>query len=217
MAGVVITVAQQKGGAGKTTMAAHLAVAFAASRKVSIIDIDPQGSLTAWYKTREARFGVGETGLDFTAVTGWRVSGEVERQARDHDVVLVDSPPRAETEARIAIRAAQLILIPVQPSPLDIMAMGPTLEIARQEKVPVLLVLNRVPPRANLTETMMGRLVELKVPVATTRIGNRVALANAFVEGEGIGESAPGSRADEEVEALAAEVMRRLKTGALGR
>jgi chromosome partitioning protein len=212
MAGVVITIAQQKGGAGKTTLAAHLALAWAGQgKRVALVDIDPQASLTAWHQVRETALGAGKTGLDFAAITGWRTAAEVERRARDHDIVLIDSPPHAETEARLAVRAANLILVPVQPSPMDVWATKPTLDLAKAEKVPVLLVLNRVPPRANLTETMLGVLAELGATVAESRVGNRVALANSMVEGRGITESEPGSRAGQEVAALAAEILRRAK------
>ena len=207
MAGHVITIAQQKGGAGKTTLAAHLAVAWAgAGRRVALIDIDPQASLAGWHHLREERLGAGRSGLAFLAITGWRVAAEVERRARDHDLVILDSPPHAETEARIAVRASQLVLVPVQPSPMDLWATQPTLDLARQEKVPVLLVLNRVPPRANLTEAMAARIGELGARLAAARIGNRVALAAAMTEGRGITEAAEGGRAAEEVEALAREV-----------
>jgi chromosome partitioning protein len=211
MAGTVITIAQQKGGAGKTTLATHLALAWAGQgRKVALIDIDPQASLAAWHRLREERLGAGKSGIDFAAITGWRVAAEVERRARDHDIVLVDSPPHAETEARIAVRAAALVLVPVQPSPMDVWATKPTLELAKAEKVPALLVLNRVPPRANLTEQMVALLGELGVPIAKTRIGNRVALAAAMSEGRGITEGS-GGRAAEEFTALAKEILRRTK------
>jgi len=88
----------------------------------------------------------GKTGLDFTAITGWRTAAEVERRARDHDIVLIDSPPHAETEARLAVRAATLILVPVQPSPMDVWATRPTLDLAKPRRSG-LLILNRVPPR----------------------------------------------------------------------
>ena len=102
MPGMVITIAQQKGGAGKTTLAIHLALAWAAAGKsVAIVDIDPQASLSSWFKLRQ-QLGHGMTAVEAQAVSGWRVAGEVERQARDHDIVLVDSPPHAQTEARIA-------------------------------------------------------------------------------------------------------------------
>src|SRR5258707_14098087 len=200
MAASVITIAQQKGGAGKTTLAGHLAIAWAgAGRSVALVDIDPQGSLAAWHALRSERLGNGKTGLDFAAITGWRTEAEVERRARDHDIVVIDSPPHAETEAKLAIRAADLVVVPVQPSPMDVWATKPTLDLAKQEKVRVLLVLNRVPPRANLTEAMLAKLAALDAHVADARIGNRVALATSLAEGLGITEAAPSSRAAEEI------------------
>ena len=209
MAGTIITIAQRKGGAGKTTLAAHLALAWAVSRRVAVIDIDPQASLATWFQLRQERYGALAPGIEAAALGGWRVAGEVERQARDHDIVVIDSAPHAETEARIAVRAASLVLVPVQPSPMDVWATRPTLELARQERVPALLVLNRVPARANLTEAMAAALAALGAPVAEARIGNRVAFAAALTEGKGILEAAPGSRAAAEIAALAAEVLLR--------
>jgi chromosome partitioning protein len=212
MAGTVITIAQQKGGAGKTTLAAHLAIAWAGQgHRVALVDIDPQGSLAAWHSLREERLGEDRTGIDFAAITGWRTAAEVERRARDHDIIVIDSPPHAETEARLAIRAADLVVLPVQPSPMDVWATRPTLDLAAREKVTALLVLNRVPPRANLTDSMLAKLAELGATVADARIGNRVALAAALAEGLGISEAAPGSRAAEEIAAAAAEILLRAK------
>jgi chromosome partitioning protein len=208
MSATVIAVAQRKGGAGKTTLAAHLGVTWATmGRAVARIDTDPQGSLARWYQRREERLGRGGTGLSFAAVTGWRAAGEVSRRARDCDIVLVDSPANADTDARAAIRAASLALVPVQPSPVDVWATLPTLEIARQERVPALLVLNRVPARACLTAAMREQLADYDVGLAAVAIGNRIALAAAFAEGRGIAESAKGSLAAEEIAALAAELL----------
>jgi chromosome partitioning protein len=210
MPGTIVTITQQKGGAGKTTLAIHLALVWAAGgRRVSIIDIDPQASLSTWFRLRHERLGAGGTPIEVAAVSGWRVAGEVERQAREHDIVLIDSPPHAETEARIAVRAAKLVLVPVQPSPMDLWATKPTLDLARAEKTRALLVLNRVPPRAKLTGALLGAFNALDVPLARTRIGNRVALAAAINEGQGILEYGPSSVAAREIEALAAEVLQR--------
>jgi len=210
MAATIITIAQQKGGAGKTTLAIHLALAWAAAGKhVAVIDIDPQASLSTWFRVRNERRKKSKTAIEAVAVGGWRVAAEVERQAKSHDVVVIDSPPHAETEARIAVRAAELVLVPVQPSPMDFWATKPTLDLARAEKVPALLVLNRVPARAKLTGAMLEAYQALDVPLAETRIGNRVALAAALNEGQGILEFDPASAAAGEIVALATEVLYR--------
>jgi chromosome partitioning protein len=145
MTAKIITVAQQKGGAGKTTLAAHLAVAYTAmNKRVVAVDIDPQQSLSRWYGLRLDRMDGTPAGVLVSATEGWRARAEVDRAAAGHDLVIIDSPPHAETEARIAIRAADLVVVPVQPSPMDVWATRPTLELAAAEKVPALLVFNRV-------------------------------------------------------------------------
>lgn len=206
MSGIVITIAQQKGGAGKTTLVAHLAVAFhELGRRVATIDIDPQGSLSLWHEARAAA-GAAD-GLTHSRIAGWRTANEVERLARAHDLVLLDSPPHAETEARIAVRAARLVVVPVQPSPMDVWATRPTIELAAAEKVPVLLVLNRVPPRARFVEDLIRDMQGLGAAIAGTRLGNRVSFASALMAGRSVTEIGRTSRAAEEVRALAAEVL----------
>jgi chromosome partitioning protein len=210
MAAKVITIAQQKGGAGKTTLAAHLAVAWTAQKKrVAVVDIDPQQSLSTWFQVREAAQGDARAGLLVNQINGWRVRNEVEKLARDHDIVLIDSPPHAETEARVAVRAAHLVVIPVQPSPMDVWATRPTLELAQEERTPAVLVLNRVPPRANLTERMTEQIADLGADVAKARIGNRVVFAAALSEGRAVGEVQPSGKAAREIKALAKELVRR--------
>lgn len=214
MAGKVFTVAQQKGGAGKTTLAAHLAIAWSQTgRRVAVVDIDPQGSLTAWFQAR-AQAMANAPGLVHSQITGWRTQKEVERLSRENDVVVIDSPPHAETEAKIAVRVASLVLVPVQPSPMDLWATRPTLELARTEKVPVLLVFNRVPPRGNLVETLIAKAGDEfhappAVAIASQRIGNRISYAGALLEGRSVTETDTGSRAALEIHALAEEILRR--------
>lgn len=208
----VITIAQQKGGAGKTTMAAHLAVAWAqgGKRKVAIVDIDPQGSLTQWYNVRASVLD-GATDLTFAAISGWRVRSEIDRLKNTHDIIVIDSPPHTDAEARTAIRAADLVVIPLQPSPMDVWATSATIQICKQEKVPVKMVLNRVHPQAKLTEAISGEMVGL----AGARFGNRVIFAGSLMHGLGVTEAAPSSPAAEETRALAREIMSYLnrKTG----
>ncbi|MFD2233974.1 ParA family partition ATPase [Phaeospirillum tilakii] len=206
----ILTIAQQKGGAGKTTLAAQLAVAWArAGRRVGLLDIDPQGSLAAWFALRRQALGE-EDGLAFVQAAGWRLGTELDRLRADRDLVLIDSPPHAETEVRIAVRAADLILVPVQPSPMDLWATAPTLEIARREKSPALVLLNRAPARGRLVERIRAELVAQGVTLAETGLGNRIAFAGAMLEGRGVSETEPRGTAAAEIAALAAELAARL-------
>lgn len=210
MAHHVITIAQQKGGAGKTTLTAHLAVSLSQRGfRVGLIDIDPQGSLSYWHKLREERFGEDYTGLTFAAVSGWRVGSEISRMRNSHDFILIDSPPHVETEARTAIRNAELVLIPVQPSPTDLWATQGTIDLAEADKVEAKIVLNRVPPKARLAETIAGSLTHL----AKSRLGNRVLFASTLLEGKGVTEVAPTSPAALEVKALTKEVLKYCTAG----
>src|SRR6185437_1961973 len=149
---VVITVAQQKGVTGKTTLAANLAAALAPSRRVALLDIDPQKSLTRWHALRHARLQEAAA-LTFSDISGWRLTAELDRLKRTHDFVLVDSPPQIDTDAKRAVRGADLVLVPVQPSPPDVWAAEGTLALAQSERRPAHIVLNRVPPAGKLRET----------------------------------------------------------------
>jgi chromosome partitioning protein len=171
-----------------------------------LVDTDRQGSLARWHQQREAREGGGGGRLAFLGTTGWRLPGEILRRARDDTILLVDTPPRADVEVRTAIKCADLVVVPVQPSPVDVWATLSTLEIAQSEQVPVLLVLNRVPARAALTAAMRQELARYDVGLASTSISNRVALAAAFTAGWGISECALGSAAEVEIVALATEL-----------
>ena len=211
LAGRVFTVAQQKGGAGKTTLVAHLAVFWSGlGRSVAVVDIDPQGSLSRWVEARRrTRPDNGDIGFTFSQITGWRLAGEAERLARDHEVVLIDSPPHAATEARIAVRAATLVIVPVQPSPMDLWATQPTLELAMSERRPALLVVNRMPSRARLAAEMTEKLGALGIGVAAATLGNRVAFAESLADGAGVSESEAGSAAAAEIAAVAEEIWAR--------
>jgi chromosome partitioning protein len=211
MAGSVITIAQQKGGAGKTTLAAQLGAAwFADGRRVALLDIDPQGSLFAWFSQRRRMLGDAEGGLVVHGLSGWRLGNELRRFRGEFDLVLVDSPPHAETEARTAVREADLTLVPCQPNALDVWATAPTLELARREGTPALLVLNRVPPRGRASDAIRSDIGRNGWPLAEASLGNRQAFAASMGEGRGVAEAAPKSPAGQEIAALAAEVLARI-------
>ena len=136
---IILTVAQRKGGAGKTTLVANLAAAFARSRRVALVDIDPQRSLARWHSLRVGHKSA-PVPLTFSDVSGWRLPVELDRLKAAHDIVLIDSPPQIDTDARQAVRAATLVLVPIQPSPPDLWAAEGTFHMAAEEKRPVLLL-----------------------------------------------------------------------------
>lgn len=201
----VITVAQQKGGAGKTTIAAHLAVSLAQTgKRVAIIDIDPQGSLTNWHSIREKKFGIGYTGLNFTASAGWRVESAISKLKHDFDFVVVDAPPHTDTESKTAIRASDLIIIPMQPSPTDLWATGVTIEFAKSENINAKILLNRFNPQSKITKQIIA---QIPGDVLTSSLGNRVAFSSCFLNGITVTESDPSSVAAQEVRDPTTEVI----------
>ncbi len=201
----VITVAQQKGGAGKTTIAAHLAVSLAQTgKRVAIIDIDPQGSLTNWHSIREKKFGIGYTGLNFTASAGWRVESAISKLKHDFDFVVVDAPPHTDTESKTAIRASDLIIIPMQPSPTDLWATGMTIEFAKSENIYAKILLNRFNPQSKITKQIIA---QVPGDILSSSLGNRVAFSSCFLNGITVTESDPSSIAAKEVRELTTEVI----------
>jgi len=202
---VVITVAQRKGGTGKTTLAANIAAALAASRRVALLDIDPQKSLGRWHQLRRTRLREAAA-LTFSDISGWRLPAELERMKRGHDVVLIDSPPQIDTDARVAVRAADLVLVPIQPSLPDVWAAEGTLELAAQESRQAHLIFNRTSPSSKLRDSIAADLASRRLPVLRTTLGNRAGFAHAFAAGLGVTETAPRSTAAAELRALLTEL-----------
>ena len=110
----VITISQQKGGSGKTTLAVHLALAFIKyhNLKVAVIDTDPQGSLGKWYMIRTEK-KVSNENLTFKTASLWGAQYESKTLKKDHDIVIIDTPPKIESDARPSIESADLVLIPM--------------------------------------------------------------------------------------------------------
>ena len=205
---IILTVAQQKGGAGKTTLAASLAAALAADRRVAVLDIDPQRSLARWHALRGDRKAAAIT---FSDVSGWRLARELDRLKGSHDILIIDSPPQIDTDARLAIRAATLVLVPVQPSPPDLWAAEGTLKLAADERRPTRILLNRAPASGKLRAAVEAEIARAGHAAFAATLGNRTGFAAAFAQGLGVTETAPRSTAAQELRTLLAELMETLR------
>lgn len=208
MAGKVIAIVQQKGGSGKTTLAANLGVA--ASRRdmrVALLDTDPQGSLGRWFMTRRERLG--QPGLDFSTSSAWGVSYECEKLKRDADLVIIDTPPKVDADLRPALREADLVLVPVSSSHVDLWATDGVLDLAAREDRDAWLVLNRTRSGTRLGEQVARAAAGLNAGLLQAHLANRVAYAESLGLGLGAIEMGRGVAADE-VDRLTDEVLRLL-------
>lgn len=205
----IIAVAQQKGGAGKTSLAIHLAVAWAqAGKRSALVDLDPQESLSDWFRLRASKDANGSLPLTHRRMESWELQVGVRKLAAEHDLVILDTPPHMDEEARFALRTSALVLVPLQPSPMDLWAGQGTIGLAAEESAEPVMVLNRIPPRGGgLTATAKEALKQLPARLAKSQIGNRVAFSSSLARGLGITEAEPKSRAAEEMRALATEVL----------
>jgi chromosome partitioning protein len=201
--GKVVAVAQQKGGAGKTMLAAQLAVALSESGRIALLDIDPQGSLTIWGKLRAAAPKAAAK-ISIASISGWRLAAELEKLKAAHDIVLIDTPPVIDSDARRAIRAADLVLIPLNPAPPDLWAAEGTLKLAAEEKRRIALVFNRAPAASRLRKRMEAEVAARGLRLLEPALANRAGYANAFADGLGVTEAGPTTQAAEEIRALAA-------------
>jgi chromosome partitioning protein len=121
-------------------------------------------------------------------------------------VVLIDSPPQLDTDARVAVRAADLVLVPIQPSMPDVWAAEGTLRLAAEERRPAHLMFNRTPPASKLRDAIATDLAGRRLPLLRSTLGNRAGFAHAFAAGLGVTEVAPRSTAAAELRALLAEL-----------
>ena len=208
----VITVAQQKGGTGKTTLAVHLALAFIKYHnfKVAIIDTDPQGSLGKWFMIR-SKNNISDSNLTFKTASLWGAQYESKSLKKDHDIIIIDTPPKIESDARPAIEAADLVLIPVSPSHVDFWATEAIIDIAKKSKRKILIQINRANHRSKLISQTLSYIKNLKVKATDTLIGHR----QIFVSSMGLGKTAVerqrSSRAIQEIKDISNQILLEIK------
>jgi len=200
--GKVITIAQQKGGSGKTTLAVNLAVRFVQQGlSVVLLDSDPQGSLGRWFLTRAARMA--EPDLSLSTASAWGVGYECGKLRRSHDVIIVDTPPKVDADLRPALREADLVLVPVAGSHVDLWAIDGVLDLVARERKRALIVLNRMRAGTRLGEEVAQAAAGL-AQVAASRLASRMIYAETLGQGRSVCEERGPARA--EVTALAEEV-----------
>jgi chromosome partitioning protein len=192
----IISFISQKGGVGKTTLAIHLAVAFAADGlNVAILDLDPQASAAEWKDFREEELpGV-------IAIPSSRLPKVLkELEDRGADIVILDTAPHSEGTALDAARAADLILVPCQPSIMDLRAMRKTTDLLKHIKKPTYAVLNGVSVQGSAAlGTEKAIATEFKIDVCPIRMGDRVAYSRCLISGQSAQEYEPEGKAAREI------------------
>jgi len=208
----VVTIAQQKGGTGKTTLAVHLALAFTNYHKlkVAIIDTDPQGSLGKWFMIREEK-KLSNDNLTFKTASLWGAQYESKTLKKDHDIVIIDTPPKIESDARPSIESADLVLIPMAASHVDFWATGAIVDIAKKANKKILVQINRSNQRSKLISKTNDFIKSLDILSTKTIIGHRQIYAASMGEGKTAVEKQKKSNAVEEIKQLSEQILSEVK------
>jgi len=207
---MIIAFLNQKGGTGKTTLSINVAHAISSKKrnnKVLLVDADPQGSARDWAAAREKKSLFPVIGLDRAVL-----HKELPAMAKDYNHVVIDGPPRVSELARSAIMAADLVLVPIQPSPYDVWAADEIIKLVKEassfkQEIKCAFVVNR-----KIVNTAIGRdvneaLVEYEYPTLKATIHQRVIFAECAAPGSTVIEMDSKGLAAEEIKKLANEIL----------
>jgi chromosome partitioning protein len=205
---MIISVQNQKGGVGKTTIAIHISHALALRDfSVLLVDADPQGSARDWAAARADKPPFDLVGLDRPTI-----HRDIPTIAKKYDYTVIDGPPRVSDLARSAIAAADIVVIPVQPSPYDVWACNEVIKLIQEalvfkEKLKSVFAINR-----KIVNTAIGRdvaeaLSGYELPILRSHICQRVAFAESAATGQTVLELDPNGAAAQEVNALVDELL----------
>lgn len=201
-----IAIISQKGGAGKTTMAIHLAAAaMAEGFSVLILDTDPQATASQWSQWRDgAEPEVVDCGSPNLLPRKIDQAGQL-----GAELLIIDTPPHADMMARAAVTAADLVLIPCRPQAFDLSAVVSTAGFVTSTSKPAFVVFNGGPVRAPATYAEARELIEgaegvegMGVPVAPAMLTQRAVFHHSTAAGKVAGELEPEGKAAAEVKAL---------------
>ena len=209
--GKTITFANQKGGTGKTTLAANLAVLWSNSQyKVAVIDADSQKSLANWIEARKKYYGENEIGFDVYPYHTHSLGDDIKQIKKKYNFIIIDSPPSITYDTIQIVKNADRVFVPAMPSPLDLMATIPFLNLTKQERKKAIVILNRVMPRVLLTEAMILRLRYAGAKISRSRISSKTIYAETFSAGRGVVDISVNSDASREIINLGNEILRNL-------
>lgn len=215
---MVISILNQKGGAGKTTLAIHVAMRLLQEGgRVLLVDADPQGSALDWSASRANNGSPSSEHHsinDHFPVVGLPKASlhrELPKLAKDYDHIVIDGPPRVYDVTRSAILASDLVIIPVQPSPYDVWAAKEIVDLVQEavafnENLKTAFVINR-----KIVNTAIGRDVNealsgYALPILSAHICQRVGFAESAAQGQTVLEIAPDGAASQEIKALVQEM-----------
>lgn len=210
----VISILNQKGGVGKTTLSVNLAAALKAlNHSVLLVDADPQGSSLDWAAAREPA----EPLFSVVSCPKPTIHKTVADIGAGKDFVIIDGAPRVTDLARSCIMASDLVLIPVQPSPYDIWASQEVVSLIQEAviykpELKAAFVINRKIPNTAIGRDVESVLAEFELPVLSTTIGQRVIFAESAACGLSVLEQDAKSQAAAEITALAQEALNLMET-----
>jgi chromosome partitioning protein len=199
----VIVVASQKGGVGKTTISAHLAVraGLEGQGPAVLVDTDPQGSLSEWWDARNDEHALGNAPALATVKIDELAAKLAELCRNGTAVAIIDTPPALTASIERVIEMADLVLIPARPSPHDLRAIGATVRMTRKARKPFLFVVNGAAPRASITAEAVAALSE-HGRVAPIILYQRTDFASSMIDGRTVMETVPAGRSTQEITEL---------------
>jgi chromosome partitioning protein len=204
-----IALVSQKGGAGKSTLALHLAAeASSRGQRALLVDLDPQGNVAKWGDRR------GDAPPDVSAEHPANLEKALRAaDSEGYDLVVLDTAPHADQTALRAAKSADLVLVPCRPTTFDLEAIRTTLDLCELTKRQAIVVLNAAPIRSRVVDEAQKAVGDNGGAVCPVVIHHRVAFQHCLIDGRTAAEFEPGGAAALEIAALYADVLTRLNVG----